>query len=417
MLLVSGLFLCTPLYIRRVPTTLDKYCFAFFIYISLNFLFAVAVLGNGINNALADLLPVFEIFFSFQLAKRIQVRKESLRAFVKWLLILCILRAAWQIVAIFVGLHIRPPIYEAGWETPQASIGNFAYDRTIDPISGVIFPFALICLFYKIHRKYALLCLFSTAIVLFLGMTRSEWIACVISISIAGYYVGLFRKIIKFCFLAIFSVGLIFVMFPDLYSTFFDRLITHTVEQVQADDIAVAAVRIAEIQTAMDQFRTSPIFGHGLGSWFGTEVEWAGKPFFVQLHNSYLNLLANTGALGVLLLLLILVKIRGFAKTVLSTADLSGKFLLAVSISVLTWYGIFMIFEPIYSVYHIPVLIGVWWGITAAYAHPLMRVLAQPKRRKGASLLRLVHDGIGREADELFARLHPKHPISPKLSE
>src|SRR5205807_1506733 len=95
-----------------------------------------------------------------------------------------------------------------------------------------------------------------------------------------------------------------------------------------------------------------------------------------------------------------------FAKIIMSSSDTVAKLLLSLAIGAFVWYGIFMAFEPIYSTYHIPILIGMLWGITASRFHAV--AIVSTKRRRKTSLFGFVHSGIALEANVLAQSLAAK---------
>jgi O-antigen ligase len=364
-LAMAAVMLLLQLSVEKVPTLFDTPSALFLAYMTVNCGLSILFLHHGANNALADLVPVAEVYVAFQLAKRSTFTSESIARILKWVLLLATLRATWQIIAVITGLHIMPPIYAPGVDAPVYAIGGFTYERPIDPICGVAFTLAAICFLYRIARRLSFFALLSSGIVLFLGMTRSEWIACFVALTIAMFYAGKLRGTIKiFAGIAVITAA-IFLTFPTLYESTVDRLITHTIEQAEASDVMVASLRITEFGVAIGEFKTSPLFGHGLGSWFGTQVMYGNSDtyVFVQLHNSYLNLLANAGLAGFALLGWIMIRVRRTTRIAVQENP-GARMLVSLALATLAWYGVFMAFQPLYSTYHIPVLFGSLWGMT-----------------------------------------------------
>jgi O-antigen ligase len=385
----SWLFILVPDFsIRRVPTPIDLACGIFLGYMSLNCIVSL-VLGHPVNNTIAELVAPLQMYLCFQSAKRIELSKETVGALLKWMLIFATARAGWQIFTTLTLIHLPAPIYGRLDKIPLGVIGRFIYERPFDPVSGMMFAVALMLYAFGIERRLSLLAAIVTAVVLILGMTRSEWIAGIVAIFIATFYAGELAKAAR-----IFTViGLVlatnFLFFPDLHQALSDRFITQTVDQITSSEqitprgaalpgqaassgqttpekSPVRALRILEFHTAFDEFKTAPLFGHGLGSSFGTEVSYDGKDLiFVQLHNSYLNLLASAGIVGISLLLIALLKVRQFLLFGLRHADRYVRALFCIGAGMLAWYGVFMGFQPIYSAYHLPVLIGTVWGLAA----------------------------------------------------
>lgn len=372
--------------VRRIPTPVDLAAGVFLGYMSLNCIVSL-VLGHPVNNTAADVVAPLEMYLGFQIAKRVQLSKYFLGTLLRWILILATARAAWQVFCALAQIHLPVPIYGPLDKMPLGEIGRFIYERPFDPVSGMMFAVALILYAFEIERRLSLLAAIVATIFLIVGLTRSEWIAGVGAILVATSYADMLGR--AFGILA--AIGLIltagFLVSPDLREALSDRLFTQTMEQITSAEQAassgggpvasseqttappkdsVRALRILEFYTAFDAFKTAPIFGHGLGSSFGTEVSYLGTDrFFVQLHNSYLNLLVNAGLVGVGLLLFVMLKVRQFLLLGLRHIDVNVRALFCVGAGMLGWYGIFMGFQPIYSAYHLPVLIGTFWGFAA----------------------------------------------------
>jgi len=379
----SLFFLVIPKFsLEGVPTPIDLPCAIFLGYLAINGIIAIGA-GNHMNNVMADLVSPLQVYLCFEIAKRTKFSAEVVYGWIKWLLLFATLRAAWQIVTTLAGIHMLAPIYDASVSSPLATIGRFTYERPIDPVSGIIFAVALTIYLTGFERKRSVMCAIASAAVLILGMTRSEWIAGILAVGTAMWYAGLLRKALSIAAIVALVLVLAFAVVPGLYSAVSDRLITHTLEQVSEssqEDAALGALRILEFGTAMEKFKTAPVFGHGLGSWFGTDVTRdQSELIFVQFHNSYLNLLANAGLVGVGLLLFILLRLRRFLLAGMRYEDATVRALFCVAIASLVWYGIFMAFEPIYASYHLPVLIGILWGMaTQKYYYHLRRLMQKP---------------------------------------
>jgi O-antigen ligase len=355
----------------RVPTPIDFPAAIFVGYMSISCIMGLFA-GHLVSNTFADLVSPLEIYLSFQIAKRLSFPKEVRVGWIKWILVFAAARASWQIFTTLAHIRILAPIYDVSAVTPLGAIGSFTFDRTIDPVSGILFPIALSIYIFDIERRWSLVTAITTAVVLILGLTRSEWVAGVFAVCISMFYAGRLRKALKILAVITLLLLVTFMIWNDLYEALRDRLVTHTIEQFTAsqEDLSVGALRILEFNTALEKFQSAPIMGHGLGSWFGTLVSYDGKELrFVQLHNSYLNLLTNTGALGLLLLLIVIFRARRLLLVGLRHSDSTAKSIFCMAASALVWYGIFMAFEPIYAAYHLPVLIGLLWGIPTALAH------------------------------------------------
>ncbi|HXA86117.1 MAG TPA: O-antigen ligase family protein [Candidatus Dormibacteraeota bacterium] len=370
-ILASLFFLVIPKFsVLRARTPIDLACAVFLGYMSLSCVFGL-ISGHLVSNTIADLVSPLEIYLCFQIAKRIDFSKKVvLEGWLKWILVLATARASWQVFTTLAQIRVLAPIYDASSLLPMATIGRFTYLRPIDPISGIMLAIALMFYIFGFQRKWSLVTAIVTAAVVILGLTRSEWIAGVLAVFVAMFYGSKFRKTIKTFVVIGLILAAILAISPDLYQALTDRLITRTVDQItssdvtSSEDITVGALRILEFGTAIEKFHTAPIFGHGLGSWFGTIVSYDGRDrTFVQLHNSYLNLLTNTGLVGVSLLLIVMLKVRKFLLFNLRHKDVAVRVLFCVGAGSLTWYGIFMAFEPIYSAYHLPALIGTIWGL------------------------------------------------------
>src|SRR5947209_5990431 len=159
-------FLVLPKFsIRRVPTSIDFPSAIFVGYMSISCIRGLFA-DHLISNTLADLVSPLEIYLSFQIAKRLYFPKAVRVGWIKWILIIVTTRAAWQIFTTLAHIRILAPIYDVSAVMPSGTIGNFTFDRTIDPVSGILFPIAILIYIFGIERRWSLLAAISTAVVL-----------------------------------------------------------------------------------------------------------------------------------------------------------------------------------------------------------------------------------------------------------
>jgi len=377
-------FLLSTRTLERVPTPVDAASGIFFAYMSLNCV-AALISGHPRNEAIAELIPPLELYLCFQAAKRVPLSKGIVAAWLKWILVFATARAVWQVLATLVLLHLHAPIYGPLDRIPMGSIGAFSYERPFEPMCGIMLVVALILYNAGIERRLALQAAGTTLVVVILGSTRSEWIATILAMLIVMFYLGRWGQTLKNFVVIGLAVTVACFAWPDLYRSLSDRLIATTSAQIEqfeqlerdklkpderpaeeksAEDVTIGALRILEFNVALTQFRTAPLFGHGLGSGIGTDViKFGGGHAFIRLHNSYLNLLTNAGLVGVGLLLIVLLNLRKYLISSLRLGDTEVQALFSLGAGTLAWYGIFMAFQPIYVSYHLPVIIGTFWGV------------------------------------------------------
>ncbi len=383
-------------YVRIVRTPIDLAAAIFLGYMSLNCIVSL-MLGHPVNNTVSEVVGPVEIYMSFQIAKRVNVSNGAVRALFKWILILGTARSAWLVFSTLALIHIPTPIYSSHDLVPLAAIGRFVYERPFDPVAGMLFAIALMLYAFGIERRLSLLAALITTISLILGMTRSEWIAGIGAVFLATYYFGELNKAFRMFAVIGLVLAANFYFFPELRDALSNRLITKTMEQIHSaqetpapEAVAseqvspselikspgkgtIGGLRIREFYTTFGKFKSAPIFGHGLGSTFGTELSYEDTTelTFIQIHNSYLNLLANAGLVGIGLLFFVILRVRRLLLRGLQIVDPDVRAIFSIAAGMLAWYGIFMGFQPIYVSYHLPVLIGIIWGFAAQRLEPV----------------------------------------------
>ena len=354
---------------RLVRFRIESIALAFLVLMTLNA--AIAVLsGNGWVGALNELIPVLEVFLCFVLVSRVRFDELTAAKWLRWILWFVLARAAWQLLLVSTGSPVIPPIYgQDDRFKAEVITSNFAYVRPIDPIAGLFVAMALILYVFGIHRRLSLWIVAVAGAVSLLGLTRSEWIAS------TGCLVMLLaftrRKMLRQAIFALLTLALavyvLTVAVPEFGEFVQTRLFEYTAQQIDAPTDELQALRFLEFDTAAEKFRQAPVLGHGLGSGFGTVVFNGSDLQFVQFHNYYLNLLANAGLVGLLVLVLVVYCAAKFGiEMYKASAGNLQRAIVLCAMGSLLWWGIFVAFQPIYSSYHVTILVGTFFGMAQA---------------------------------------------------
>jgi len=316
--------------------------------------------GHSWKGVLAELTPALEMFLCFRLGACLELNDGTKQRWMRWILIMVSLRSAWQIVAVILGINIIPPIYDAEHELKAVvSIGGFDFERLIDPIAGLFVPISATFLLFDMQDRWAKVALAACLAVCILGFTRSEWIGSALCVILLAWHSGRSRKLIKWASLSAASLTLLISLTPNLCEAVSTRLVDYTAQQMFDPHDELQQLRFLELGTALKAFESAPGFGIGLGSGLDTPVLTDEGWVFVIIHNSFANMLASIGLVGVGLMLYVVWKAwRVFARSYRN----KNAFVLAGFLA-LIWYGTFMAFQPIYSVYHLPVIVGFLYGM------------------------------------------------------
>lgn len=349
----------------------------FLVYMAANCLLSI-LQGNKWHLAFGELIPVLETYACFWLATRLVSTEKSARTLLASVLILVAIRAALQLVLFVLGKSdaLIPLIYDP---SEQANAEYFAeglsFVRPIDPVAGlhacIAFTLFLVLPPGKL-RRFAIVTAGVTSAVSILGLFRSEWIASFVCMAVVLYITrdrlkGLRKSLLSALAVLIAAFALLWFVFArqsiqlgDLLS---NRIFDYTEQQAFDPQNSLQALRILELSTVSDAFRSAPIFRHGLGSGFGTMVSAGGSEEFVIFHNFYFNLLADAGLVGVILLFLLAEKVIRLLLSLYASAESPlTRGLLLISVVGLLWQAIYSGFEPILLAYHIPILLGVYLG-------------------------------------------------------
>lgn len=326
--------------------------------------------GNNWVDALSELVPLMEVFFCFILVGRIVFDENTASKWLRWALWFALARAAWQLLLIFVGDPIIPPIYgQADRFKAEVAVANFSYVRPIDPVTGLFVTIAIILYLFGVHRRLALVTTGAAGAVSLLGLTRSEWIASMVCILML--FILAKRQLLRQMIYVLITIGLamyaLTVAVPDFGEFLQARLIDYTVQQVDAPTDELQQLRILEYFTAAEKFKEAPLLGHGLGSGFGTVVFNGSYLQFVQFHNYYLNLLSNAGLAGMALLAIVAARAARYGVKMYRACSVDfNRAVVVCAIASLLWWGIFIAFQPVYSSYHVTVLVGTLFGMSHA---------------------------------------------------
>lgn len=329
------------------------------------------LLGNYWVNAITELVPILEFYFCFEITSRYTASDSSTKGVLELSMILVSLRAGWQLLMISLGHSVVPPAYSDVGEdfSPSTAIGEFQFIRPIDPISGMHFVISFTLLSYLVFPKLSALVLTLTGGLVSIGLLRGEWIAtlfCIAVVTLLTLRRTSWRsiKILMGIFIALVVCSLVFSGF---WQTMTERLIEYTIEQFTSSDNSLQALRRVEWLTAWEGFESSPLFGHGLGSMLSTAVFEGKNLQFVYIHNYFLNVIASSGILGVLFLLVLSSRALRMLHSAwkMSSSEMTEVMTLCSGTAYI-WFGLVMVFHPFYT-YHVPVVLGTYFGLT--YAH------------------------------------------------
>ena len=358
---------------KRIRAKIELWAILYFAFMALNAIVST-LNGNSGRDALSELVPAGEVLACFFLASRVEFDATRAARWAFVILVVALTRALWQLILIFSGIPIIPPIYDVEHAfKAQETIGNFVYVRPIDPVVGIFVAIAFVFYVCDVHRRLAITVMAVSGAVSLLGLTRSEWIASVVCMILTAAFVGgtAVRRWLTAAAVIAAAMVLLTMAVPDFNQFLANRLFQYTQQQIEDPSNELAELRFLEIGTAVAKFSEAPILGHGLGSDFGTQV-WNGSFIeFVQFHNYYLNLLANAGLAGLIALLLVAYKSFRFGTALIRAArDPVAKAISICAIATLVWWAIFVTFQPIYSTYHVTVLIGLFFGMALALQAP-----------------------------------------------
>lgn len=367
-LLAAAYLARTP---RQVKAKLETYSLLFLLFMTVNAIVAV-IGGNHWLDALDELVPIGEVFACFVLTSRVRFDQQKILKWLRWMLWFILARASWQLILIFLGNPIIPPIYgQVDRSQVEVAISNFVYVRPIDPIVGLFVAIAFILYLFGVHRKLAIAVMGVAGTVSLLGLTRSEWIGSAACFVMALVFSGR-QKLVRQAFLAVLTIAVglcaLILAVPGFGPFVENRLIDYTVQQIENPANELQELRILEFSTAKEKFEQAPLFGQGLGSNFGTVVFNGENLEFLQFHDYYLNLLTEAGLIGFIALLLLVSRAAKLAVRMYraSYCDLQRAVVLC-GLGSLLWWGIFFAFQPIYSSYHVTVIVGIFFGMALAF--------------------------------------------------
>lgn len=331
------------------------------------------------NAALNELVPISEMYGCFWIASRTRWSGQSAQRLLCFILVLVAIRGLWQLGYFALGKAdlLIPPVSGAGhWAAED--ISGYAFTRLFDPVTGIHAAIAF-ALYWNVAqgwlRRLAVLVMGVGVTVLILGLTRAEWIGtviCIILVVAGGKKPahGMRHVLTALGVLVISGIALSLFFQKttlDLGDVLATRAFTYTQQQLFDPRDSRQDLRLLEIATATDAFRTAPLFGHGLGSDLGTLVSDSTSVQFASIHNYYLNLLANAGLAGLLLFVLLAARVGiGLRWLARSAQNSMQRCYLAAATVGLIWYGVLVCFHPIFSAYHIPSLLGFYMGVAVS---------------------------------------------------
>jgi hypothetical protein len=333
------------------------------IFILFSFLSAIMSLvkGNRPLDVLNDLVPALEMYVAFRLGAAVRVSGKHYHRVTAVVLQVVLARGIWHLIVIFTGQKL----VSLEETLPWATVSGLTYVRPIDPLMGLAASLAFVLYLCGIHRKLSLAVMAVSSVVCLLGMTRAEWAATAVCMFAGMCFIRRkkARKVIIAGSVGAIAIYVLTLFTPDLVDATKARLIQHTIEQVNDPDNDEGRLRFLEYQTALNRFIDAPIVGNGVGSNFRTAVFNGYSVQFAVIHNFYLNLLANEGALGMLLFVSVIVIAIRMGMAVARSAMSRVEYALATCAMIaMLWWGILLFMHPIYSAYHLTVAIGALYG-------------------------------------------------------
>lgn len=198
---------------------------------------------------------------------------------------------------------------------------NFLTQNTYGILFSTFTPYLFTLIFITKSRRLRVLfflLLIATIIAIIGNGSRSNWVAGSIAIVINTVFIMLIQKnfisgLIKIAITVVICVGLVLLIMPEAsWQPVIDRFLTF--EQIEEDKSFAA--RQLMVQKGLKLFEESPIFGVGVGRFTSESVELSfdGLPLLrdqekynrKSSHNSYVSFLGETGLLGTLPLVVLL---------------------------------------------------------------------------------------------------------------
>ncbi|MFZ0338969.1 MAG: O-antigen ligase family protein [Terracidiphilus sp.] len=349
---------------REASTGLQAIALAFIVFSGISGIMSL-VRGYRALDVLNDLVPALEIYIAFRLGASISFSSKRVQRCIAIALQMILARGIWHLILIFTGQKLASLEETLPW----ATVSGLTYVRPIDPLMGLAASLAFVLYLSGFHRKLSLAVFAVTSVVCLLGMTRAEWIATVFCICMGVLFMrgNKARKVVIAGLAASIAIYMLTLYVPDLAEATETRLIQHTIEQVSNSDNDEGRLRFLEYRTALDKFTDAPLIGNGVGSNFRTAVFNGYKVKFAVIHNFYLNLLADGGALGIVLFCAVVIPAVKLSVTTARSATSRLEQALAMcAMTALVWWGILISMHPIYSAYHLTVVIGALYGVMLA---------------------------------------------------
>lgn len=335
--------------------------------------------GHVYKYALSELMPVLEISVCYWCASRLEWNSKMVRVLLLGTLLITSVRAIWELSLFFSGRinALIAPIYDTLGETGYHFAGQMVVVRLVDLVIPLQLPIALgvfIVSKSRAVRAIALSTLGVATAVAILGMYRSVWIGAFVSCLFVFFYLR--KRMPRVYTKAVLGGLCIFASFLVLshylgkksvdLASLVSRRASYTVQQMHAGMGTEESLRMMEYRTAWREFVRAPVFGLGLGSDVGDVVLVEKDIYkFQVMHNCYLNYLVNSGAVGmILLILLIATGISTFNRLYRTSTSAWNSGVLIISMAGLVWFAVILFFQPIYAAYNIPALLGIFLGMS-----------------------------------------------------
>lgn len=193
-----------------------------------------------------------------------------------------------------------PTLFNLDWVMPlvKSRIPAHFYAARYGALLVVILAY-----WYKVtHSKTSFTILMTILLLTFMTGGRNQ--------SFAALIVTIFILRSKF-FTFLFLPLIIYIMFSygsanEEYSQVTNRY-TRIVNRT--GDLSEIEFRQEHIEIALISLKESPIIGYGFGSWFDVSESITGETQYLTVHNSYMHILVELGAIGMLLFIILIVSL------------------------------------------------------------------------------------------------------------
>ncbi len=286
----------------------DKLVIAIFVFLSL----AIFSAYNGIKNGheFQAVFYDFRGFFYYLAFIPTIIFLNSKKEIINFLFFIIIVITLKSIIDIYLSLFV----YEKSFDIETRQLLGFArltgYNEIVYAISFIASFFLFIFSRDYLLRLILIFPFIISSVSLFLSYTRGTWVATFITLFLGLSFMlfGEKRKInIKKVFFAFIPlvIFLIILDFSEIINieVFLNRIKSISVNRIDISNLG----RLVEYSSAIEAFKTNPIWGTGLGFLFVYFSPGIGPVESIYCHNSYLYVLSKMGIVGLISFLTILI--------------------------------------------------------------------------------------------------------------